>query len=65
MCDPHRTHEEDKKHGFPGLDLKTGGNSLMLWTLKSLRYFLGLGLKIKRRRFVCLCLNTDEQMKTV
>jgi hypothetical protein len=30
MCDPHRTHEEDKKHGFPGLDLKTGGNSLML-----------------------------------
>jgi hypothetical protein len=31
--------------GFPGLGLKTGSFSLVIWASKSLRRFLGLGLK--------------------
>jgi hypothetical protein len=49
-------------------NLKTGGDSLsvvwpqnhyyglVIWTSKSPRQFLGLGLKTKGRRFVSLCL---------
>jgi hypothetical protein len=33
--------------GFCNLDLKTGSSGLMIWTLKSLRRFLGLALKTK------------------
>jgi hypothetical protein len=38
--------------GFPGLGLKTGSFSLMIWALKSPRQFLGLGLKTSGLRFV-------------
>jgi hypothetical protein len=31
--------------GFPGLGLKTGSSGLVIWASKSLRRFLGLGLK--------------------
>jgi hypothetical protein len=31
--------------GFPGLGLKTGSSGLVIWASKSLRQFLGLGLK--------------------
>jgi hypothetical protein len=34
--------------GFPGLGLKTGSSGLVIWTLKSPRRFLGLGLKTKQ-----------------
>jgi hypothetical protein len=33
--------------GFLGLGLKTGSSGLVIWASKSLRRFLGLGLKIK------------------
>jgi hypothetical protein len=33
--------------GFPGLGLKTGSSSLVIWSSKSPRRFLGLGLKTK------------------
>jgi hypothetical protein len=33
--------------GFPGLGLKTGSPSLVIWDSKSPRWILGLGLKIK------------------
>jgi hypothetical protein len=33
--------------GFPGLGLKTGSSSLVIWASKSPRRFLGLGLKTK------------------
>jgi hypothetical protein len=34
--------------GFSGLGLKTGSFGLVIWASKSLRRFLGLGLKIKQ-----------------
>jgi hypothetical protein len=34
--------------GFPGLGLKTGSPGLVIWASKSLRWFLGLGLKTKQ-----------------
>jgi hypothetical protein len=34
--------------GFPGLGLKTGSSSLVIWASKSLRQFLGLDLKTKQ-----------------
>jgi hypothetical protein len=33
--------------GFPSLGLKTGSFGLVIWASKSLRQFLGLGLKTK------------------
>jgi hypothetical protein len=33
--------------GFPSLGLKTGSSGLVIWTSKSPRRFLGLGLKTK------------------
>jgi hypothetical protein len=34
--------------GFPSLGLKTGSFGLVIWVSKSLRWFLGLGLKTKQ-----------------
>jgi hypothetical protein len=34
--------------GFSGLGLKTGSSGLVIWASKSLRRFLGLGIKTKR-----------------
>jgi hypothetical protein len=34
--------------GFPSLGLKTDSSGLVIWASKSLRWFLGLGLKTKR-----------------
>jgi hypothetical protein len=34
--------------GFPGLGLKTNNSSLVIWTSKSPRRFLGLSLKTKQ-----------------
>jgi hypothetical protein len=34
--------------GFPGLGLKTDSSGLVIWASKSLRQFLGLGLKTKQ-----------------
>jgi hypothetical protein len=34
--------------GFPGLGLKIGSSSLVIWASKSPRRFLGLGLKTKQ-----------------
>jgi hypothetical protein len=33
--------------GFPSLGLKTGNSGLVIWASKSLRRFLGLGLKTR------------------
>jgi hypothetical protein len=65
VYDPRHTYEEDKKHDSPSLGLKTGGDGLVIWPTKSPRQFLGLRLKIKRRRFVGLHMKTDEQLKTM
>jgi hypothetical protein len=47
--------------GFPSLGLKTGSSSLVIWASKSLRRFLGLGLKTKRVQFVgCATKPTEE-----
>jgi hypothetical protein len=45
--------------GFPGLGLKTGSFRLVIWASKSLRRFLGLGLKTKRASVCRLCHKTD------
>jgi hypothetical protein len=45
--------------GFPGLGLKTGSSGLVIWTSKSLRLFLGLGLKIKHALVCRLHHKTD------
>jgi hypothetical protein len=34
--------------GFPGLGLKTGSSSLVIWVSKSPRWFLGFDLKTKQ-----------------
>jgi hypothetical protein len=45
--------------GFSGLDLKTGSSGLVIWASKSLRRFLGLGLKTKWASICRLCHKTD------
>jgi hypothetical protein len=45
--------------GFSGLGLKTGSSGLVIWTSKSPRRFLGLGLKIKQVSVCRLCHKTD------
>jgi hypothetical protein len=45
--------------GFPGLGLKTGSSSLVIWVSKSLRRFLGLGLKSKQTLVFQLCNKTN------
>jgi hypothetical protein len=46
--------------GFPSLALKTGSSGLVIWASKSLRRFLGLGLKIKWVSVYQLRHKTDE-----
>jgi hypothetical protein len=45
--------------GFPGLGFKTGSSGLVIWTSKSPRRFLGLGLKIKWASVCRLSHKTD------
>jgi hypothetical protein len=45
--------------GFPGLDLKTGSSGLVIWALKSLRWFLDLSLKTKQTSVYRLRHKTD------
>jgi hypothetical protein len=45
--------------GFPGLGLKTDSSGLVIWTLKSPRWFLVLGLKIKQTLICRLRHKTD------
>jgi hypothetical protein len=45
--------------GFLGLGLKTGRSSLMIWTSKSPRWFLSLGLKTKQTSVCRLRHKTD------
>jgi hypothetical protein len=45
--------------GFSGLGLKTDSFSLVIWVLKSLRQFLGLGLKTKQASVCRLRHKTD------
>jgi hypothetical protein len=47
--------------GFPGLDLKTGSFGLVIWSSKSPRRFLGLGVKTKRASVYRLCQKTDGE----
>jgi hypothetical protein len=49
--------------GFPDLSLKTGSYDLVIWVSKSLRWFLGLSLKIKRTTVYRLRHKTDGRMK--
>jgi hypothetical protein len=45
--------------GFPGLGLKTDSSGLVIWASKSLRRFLGLGLKTKQDSVCRLHHKTD------
>jgi hypothetical protein len=45
-------HQNQGGGGFPSLGLKTGSSGLVIWASKSLRQFLGLGLKTKWAWFV-------------
>jgi hypothetical protein len=45
--------------GFPGLGLKIGSSGLVIWASKSLRQFLGLGLKTKQTSVYRLRHKTD------
>jgi hypothetical protein len=47
--------------GFFGLGLKTGSSGLVIWASKSLRRFLGLGLKIKQALVCRLRHKTDGE----
>jgi hypothetical protein len=49
-------------HEFPGLGLKTGSYGLMIWASKSLRRFLGLGLKTKQATVYRLRHKNDGRM---
>jgi hypothetical protein len=45
--------------GFPGLGLKTGSFGFVIWASKSLRQFLGLGLRTKQGSVYRLRRKTD------
>jgi hypothetical protein len=45
--------------GFPGLCLKIDSSDLVIWALKSLRWFLDLCLKIKQASVCQLCQKID------
>jgi hypothetical protein len=45
--------------GFPGLGLKTDSSGLVIWASKSLRRFLGFGLKTKHASVCRLRHKTD------
>jgi hypothetical protein len=49
---------------FPALGLKTGSSGLVIWASKSLRRFLGLGLKTKRAMVCRLHHKTDGRKTT-
>jgi hypothetical protein len=51
--------------GFSELSLKTGSYGLVIWTSKSLRRFLALGLKTKRATVYRLRHKTNGRMKTM
>jgi hypothetical protein len=51
--------------GFPSLDLKTGSYGLVILASKSMRWFLGLGLKTRRATVCGLHHKTEGRMKTV
>jgi hypothetical protein len=50
--------------GFPDLGLKIGSYDLVIWTSKSPRRFLGLGLKTKQATVYWLRHKIDGMMKT-
>jgi hypothetical protein len=50
--------------GFPDLGLKIGSSGLVIWTSKSPRQFLGLGLKIKHASVYRLCYKTNGGRST-
>jgi hypothetical protein len=50
--------------GFPSLGLKTDSHGLVIWTSKSLRWFLGLDLKTKRASVYRLWHKTDGGRST-
>jgi hypothetical protein len=49
--------------GFPGLGHKISGYGLVIWASKSVRRFLGLGLKTKQISVCRLCHKTDGRMR--
>jgi hypothetical protein len=49
--------------GFSILGLKTSSFGLVIWPTKSLRRYLGLGLKTKWAMVCQLCLKIDGRMK--
>jgi hypothetical protein len=48
---------------FPSLNLKTGSYALVTWASKSLRWFLGLGLKTMWAMVCQLRIKTDGRMR--
>jgi hypothetical protein len=52
-------HQNQGGGGFLSLDLKTDSFGLVIWASKSLRQFLGLGLKTKWDSVYRLCHKTD------
>jgi hypothetical protein len=50
---------------FPSLGLKTGSCGLVIGPTKSLRWFLGLGLKTKWAMVCWLCHKINGRIKTV
>jgi hypothetical protein len=51
-------------YGFPCLGLKTDSYSLVIWAIKSPRWFFSLGLKTKWATVCRLCHKIDRRMKT-
>jgi hypothetical protein len=49
--------------GFPGLGLKTGSSGLVIWASKSLRRFLGLGIKT-RQTLVCRLRHKTDRVRS-
>jgi hypothetical protein len=49
--------------GFPSSDLKTGSSGLVIWTSKSPRQFLGLGLKTKQA-LVCRLRHKNDRVRS-
>jgi hypothetical protein len=65
VCNLYHTCGWDENRKFFGFGLKTDSNVLVIWVSKSPQQFLDFSLKIKRRRFVDLCIKTNEQIKTM
>jgi hypothetical protein len=55
----------DEEREFPGLGLKTGSYSLVIWASKSPRWFLSLGLKTKWATVCRSRHKINEKMKVV